>query len=1741
MIESLAYNQNQDIYSKSWDNTKLSNHFDKNDNSDLNFEKHNLKNNKISLKRNNSYHETEKKNLQETIKKKEKFHKNFDIKNLLKKKSTSHSINTSSSPTPNNYPINGVSKKKSKGNLSKHLKAKALMNNTITNNEKYNLNSSKNHNYSISDIKPSPEFKTAVHLLKSLIENIEDENDDTCYEYSEKSFTDSISIRKPSFNGIITESLNSPSLSEIDITHAVSIISTKTEMSNLKHDLERYKSQTKRNITNNINKSRIIEKSNSNKNKFFGKKFFSFFNPFNWFDSQKRSNKKSSNLSPITTADYSYSSDSYQEQESSSSNSISNNSIETKDHTDNEKSEITLVSLKHSNLEFTNINNDSFISKDSSNASETFISNSPKIRNNDSSSQNINNKNPILNEDIFSDNANDEISLNDRNSVNKDKENNEIENKGNNVLLLNVPIKIENNNNGDDKNDIEKIFQVENFDEAHILSTSSPQLNNENNDADVEKIDIKTKENKNDISIKSKNIDEYEDEDVEESSTSSSILSSSNMEILEYETESEMYHKMNNNYDSEIEVEIISISSPMADSDNDSFTSTDEPSTTASNDETADTNEIKNIETNQLICNENIKKFTNTLQENLNNMDNSMITQIDIKENEYISFPTYPIDDLEEVPNQNNDINNDVNKETLNSDNLHQNSTGNIDSYSPSLSNNNSNNNNNINTELNQSVIMPHSIDSPIISVSDKNVNLNQNYISSTINEKIDTSAYTLSSKSHNICSTTQTQTPKLLPLNKNENNELKSKPPSNIVNCNNNSVLHESYNTSVITQLLPTTDDINDDEFSKTVIEETINPKNSLNKLNFKNNNISSSSEKKEEKEKIQENVCIISPEKSLQSSNKINKKMEEEEMTVYVKEEIKEENEKVDINLREEIKEENEKVNINLREEIKEEEIKEEEKIKEEMKIDTDINVEEEINEEEMKIDTNVKEDIEEKNEKVDINVNKEEVKEENKNVNISINEKEEEVKEVKIIKEEMKVDINVKEKEVKEEEIKEEIIEVEIKEEEMKEEEIKKVEVKEEEIKKDEIKEVKEVEVKEEEVKEDEINVDNNEKKEEIKEEIKDDINVKEVKEESVDDDIHVKEKIEKEKIDTNVKKVVNKENINVDANEKGIKETPINDDKNKSIENEKIKTTEEVKLPERNNSDSIDILSENATRKNQLKSVLKRRNRHSFPCCASPFEMTLLTHIPLDQIGDKENKISIPGVETIVVRQRRKSVNFDRNAFEKVCYFTSTEKPKDIHSRDVQIKEDETSSNSIQTLLNTEVQKLLSDEVTGKGKYSNLGKTTESLCASPETNEINNNTNENPTILSSKLTIEPDALATLNIPSECKNKISIESLTSLTSLTSISDSISISKESDSSESNTLSITIKAEIEQQIKNNCLLQDSSLKLNDPSSSWSPIPRNVIHLPKTKNKSKDWEPYIIIESFELAPRFEGQTQDMWDVLEVKLKVQNLDYHKKVFIRYTTNDWKSYKEEEATYSCCIREGIQGQNNYNNYGEHKKVGLDRFIARIDASEFFVLPDCGRHTCMQRPTTMLLVARYEVLGTTYWDNNHFTDYKLELVRIPAGYDVPRPHGHSKAGDASIIACAACAEEKHEAELANAKKLLKEDEKEKKERTKVRHFGGGKALLSDNFSVMNPSAKTDFSVDPNNIYAQEVMKNSEVKKEISPSKIENDQEKLNTQTTPSIQSVDNEKSNTLLSDTNSSDNSNSSSNSTNNYRKY
>jgi len=186
--------------------------------------------------------------------------------------------------------------------------------------------------------------------------------------------------------------------------------------------------------------------------------------------------------------------------------------------------------------------------------------------------------------------------------------------------------------------------------------------------------------------------------------------------------------------------------------------------------------------------------------------------------------------------------------------------------------------------------------------------------------------------------------------------------------------------------------------------------------------------------------------------------------------------------------------------------------------------------------------------------------------------------------------------------------------------------------------------------------------------------------------------------------------------------------------------------------------------------------------------------------------------------------------------------------------------------------------------------------------------------------------------------------------------------------------------------------------ELRNYESAWSPVPRNVIHIQKFKSskaKHVQYELPVSIQSFKLVRSNEEETEDKLTCLKVTLNVQNLNYEKKVVIRYTVDKWKTFKEIEAKYIKCIREATKEEG----FGIKGVVGLERFVARIPVGEHFVLEEKPGHICNQRPTKMLLVARYEVNNNTYWDNNDFTDYHIELVRINAGYDVPRVSKHGK----------------------------------------------------------------------------------------------------------------------------------------------
>jgi len=474
MIKGLSYNQSQDIYSRSWDSNKIPKYLNKTDNSNLNYnERYNPEKDSVSISDNNSYHDTEKNYFQNTNEK-EKSLKNFEFKNLLKKKNIP--VNVASS-APSASPIDFLYEDKNDEahkQKSKSLKINSTKNKNISNNfGNKNLNTNKNLSCSVDDIykfEPKSELKTKTHLLKSLVENVEDESENTYYENSERSFIENISICKSTTNGMITKSLDSPTVSEINVTPAVvSIINAKSKNNDLKQDLELYKSLSKKNINkrSNGNSSNNLNKSNS-KSKFFGKKFFSRFKPFGWFDSQKRNNekiKKSSSLSQSSVINY----DEYSEVINESSSSSNNN----KEQTDNEKSEITLISSHYKNFEFTSISNDSFISKDSNN-SKTFVNSNSD----DTVSEGQQDTKQILDSNILLDNSKESILVNENKNRNVNENNNEITNEVKNGIKNENENDIGYGNINCSKNNITNIINSKSLIQNEVIKKNS--VNNVN-------------------------------------------------------------------------------------------------------------------------------------------------------------------------------------------------------------------------------------------------------------------------------------------------------------------------------------------------------------------------------------------------------------------------------------------------------------------------------------------------------------------------------------------------------------------------------------------------------------------------------------------------------------------------------------------------------------------------------------------------------------------------------------------------------------------------------------------------------------------------------------------------------------------------------------------------------------------------------------------------------------------------------------------------------------------------------------------------------------------------------------------------------------------------------------------------------------------------------------------------------------------------------------------------------------
>jgi protein phosphatase 1 regulatory subunit 3A/B/C/D/E len=92
------------------------------------------------------------------------------------------------------------------------------------------------------------------------------------------------------------------------------------------------------------------------------------------------------------------------------------------------------------------------------------------------------------------------------------------------------------------------------------------------------------------------------------------------------------------------------------------------------------------------------------------------------------------------------------------------------------------------------------------------------------------------------------------------------------------------------------------------------------------------------------------------------------------------------------------------------------------------------------------------------------------------------------------------------------------------------------------------------------------------------------------------------------------------------------------------------------------------------------------------------------------------------------------------------------------------------------------------------------------------------------------------------------------------------------------------------------------------------------------------------------------------------VKVANVTFEKSVTIRYTTNDWRSYKEIRADY----------------VGNLSNGEIDGFRFQI------TLPPT-----MPFLTLCQFAIRYDILGSAHWDNNGGEDYSLECRNLDTSH--------------------------------------------------------------------------------------------------------------------------------------------------------
>ncbi|KAJ3300470.1 hypothetical protein HK104_000055 [Borealophlyctis nickersoniae] len=102
-------------------------------------------------------------------------------------------------------------------------------------------------------------------------------------------------------------------------------------------------------------------------------------------------------------------------------------------------------------------------------------------------------------------------------------------------------------------------------------------------------------------------------------------------------------------------------------------------------------------------------------------------------------------------------------------------------------------------------------------------------------------------------------------------------------------------------------------------------------------------------------------------------------------------------------------------------------------------------------------------------------------------------------------------------------------------------------------------------------------------------------------------------------------------------------------------------------------------------------------------------------------------------------------------------------------------------------------------------------------------------------------------------------------------------------------------------------------------------------------------------------------------------QVKNLAFQKRVIVRYTTDNWTTFRELDARYHGPVPNAD---------------GVDRFLFMIGVADQYEVEKGSKASggCGQgKRKVMFFAVRYEVAGTEFWDNNDGMNYEVEFAKV------------------------------------------------------------------------------------------------------------------------------------------------------------